>query len=124
MRGNRAKSTKPELKLRKLLTSLGHRYRLHRQDLPGRPDIVFPGRRKAIFVHGCFWHQHPDPKCRLRSAPKTNTIYWGAKLARNVERDIEHQIELGKLRWEAITVWECDLQDLEAVTKRLKAFLS
>lgn len=110
----------PEMRVRKLLHALGYRYRLHRYDLPGRPDIVFPRRRKIIFVHGCFWHQHT---CRDGRKPKSNSDYWKPKLARNVARDKAHKAELTKSGWEVLTVWECETKTLETLQPRLQRFL-
>ena len=86
----RGKDTKPELLVRRLVHGMGYRYRLHRRDLPGTPDLVFPGRRKVIFVHGCFWHRHPDPACKLARLPKSRTDFWLPKLEGNRARDIEN----------------------------------
>lgn len=85
MQANRAKNTRPELAVRRILTRLGYRYRLHAAKLPGKPDVVFPGRRKTIFIHGCFWHQHPNATCPLRSHPRSNAGYWTEKLRRNAD---------------------------------------
>jgi DNA mismatch endonuclease (patch repair protein) len=122
MRGNRARDTGPELAVRKLLSSLGYRYRLHRASLPGKPDVVFPGRKKAIFVHGCFWHQHEN--CRLLSSrPKTNSSYWGPKLSRNKLRDAINQRELHALGWRSLVIWECQLSDPGRILAKLDSFL-
>lgn len=121
MRRVKSKHTAPELKLRKLLTSLGYRYRLHRADLPGKPDFVFPGRRKLIFVHGCFWHGHDCP--RGARAPKNNADYWQAKIARNRARDAAHQTKLAETGWRVLTVWECEMKDDASLVGRLRAFL-
>ncbi len=122
MRRIRNRDTKPELAVRRLAYGMGYRYRLHRRDLPGTPDLVFAGRGKVNFVHGCFWHQHD---CRLgQKQPSTNRDYWLPKLARNVERDAENQTHLAQLGWEALIVWECDLKDTSAVRDRIKAFLA
>ncbi|MDH6268461.1 DNA mismatch endonuclease (patch repair protein) [Rhizobium sp. SG_E_25_P2] len=121
MRKVKSKHTAPELKLRKLLTSLGYRYRLHRADLPGKPDLVFPGRRKLIFVHGCFWHGHDC--ARGARAPKTNVDYWSQKIARNRARDAAHQEALAAAGWWALTVWECEMKDDAALAERLCGFL-
>lgn len=121
MRRVKSKHTAPELKLRKLLTSLGYRYRLHRADLPGKPDLVFPGRRKLIFVHGCFWHGHDCP--RGARAPKNNADYWQAKIARNRARDAAHQTKLAETGWRVLTVWECEMKDDASLVGRLRAFL-
>jgi DNA mismatch endonuclease (patch repair protein) len=121
MRRIRSKDTTPELMVRQLLYRLGYRYRLHYTKLPGKPDIVFPGRHKAIFVHGCFWHAH---QCRTAHQPRTNLGYWSPKLVRNVERDARNQAALLSLGWEILVIWECQTRlcsyDLE---KALVAFL-
>jgi DNA mismatch endonuclease (patch repair protein) len=117
----RSKDTSPELLVRKELYALGFRFRLHRSDLPGKPDIVFHGRKKVIFVHGCFWHQHS--KCEDGRLPETNRAYWRPKLRRNVVRDSEIQSELMRLGWRVFTVWECELKDLLRVARALKKFL-
>jgi DNA mismatch endonuclease (patch repair protein) len=96
---------------------------LHRADLPGRPDLVFPGRRKVVFVHGCFWHSHADPACNRARVPKTRTEYWTAKLARNAARDRDAAIALEEAGWEALTIWECELRDPSAALTRARAFL-
>ncbi|NEX93553.1 DNA mismatch endonuclease Vsr [Caulobacter sp. 17J65-9] len=112
------KDTGPELKVRKALTRLGYRYRLHRRDLPGSPDVVFPGRKIALFVHGCFWHGHDCP--RGARQPKANAEYWSAKIARNRARDAEAQAALTARGWRPLTVWECELRDTPALEARLK----
>ena len=117
----RSRDTKPELVVRRMLHRLGYRYRLHRRDLPGKPDLVFGPRRKAIFVHGCFWHQHAE--CREGRAPGSNTEYWAPKLARNVERDEAARSALAERGWSSATVWECELADLTALEARLRSFL-
>ncbi len=119
----RAKDSKPELIVRRLLHRIGYRYRLHERDLPGRPDIVFRSRRKAIFVHGCFWHQHPDPSCPLARRPKSRQEFWLPKFEANVARDQRVQARLVELGWEACVVWECQLRDLASVGGRLEGFL-
>jgi len=121
MRRVRAKNTQPELRVRRLLHGLGYRYRLHRRDLPGTPDIVFPGRRKVIFVHGCFWHGHSCPNGER--TPRSNQRYWDPKLARNRTRDAEAQCDLQRLGWSVLIVWECEIPDLETNPDRLIAFL-
>jgi len=123
MRGNKASDTRPEMAVRRLLHALGYRYRLHAKELPGKPDIVFWGRRQAIFVHGCFWHQHADPSCTLRSKPKTNREYWDAKLRRNVERDEENRRRLSELGWKAMIIWECEAGRPDRLRHRLEHFL-
>lgn len=117
----KSKGMKPEMQVRRLLHGLGYRYRLHRTDLPGQPDLVFPGRRKIVFVNGCFWHFHPDC-CRVR-IPATNREYWLAKLNRNRARDDRNLKLLKDSGWEVMTVWECQLRDLEKTTKSLVSFL-
>jgi len=116
----RAKNTGPELAVRKLVFSLGYRYRLHRADLPGKPDLVFPGRAKVIFVHGCFWHQHA---CGRYSIPKSRTRFWKEKLDGNKRRDANNVRRLRALGWRSLVLWECQLRDLEKVTWRIERFL-
>lgn len=123
MRQIKSKGMKPELAVRRLVHSMGYRFRLHRKDLPGNPDLVFPARRKVIFVHGCFWHQHPDLSCRHAHAPRSNTGYWQPKLARNVERDKAAQRALFESGWESLTLWECELKDRHALAECLQNFL-
>jgi DNA mismatch endonuclease, patch repair protein len=120
MRRVRGKDTKPELLVRKLLHGLGYRFRLHRKDLPGRPDITFLGRRKVIFVHGCFWHQHG---CGHYKLPQSSTEFWQTKLTGNVERDTRDIQRLHDLGWKVAVVWECELRDQDAISKRLTRFL-
>jgi DNA mismatch endonuclease (patch repair protein) len=118
----RSKDTKPEMLIRRMLHRLGYRYALHRRNLPGAPDLVFPSRRKVIFVHGCFWHQHKG--CIDGRLPKSREEYWLPKLLRNVERDRRN---IGKLRrsgWRVIKVWECDvLRDSEGAIRKISRFL-
>lgn len=117
----RSRDTQPEMKVRRLVFGMGYRYRLHRTDLPGKPDLVFPGRRKVIFVHGCFWHGHD---CKAgRKQPKTNESYWTTKLARNRHRDVEHERNLRELGWQPLIVWECELRDMDSLHSKLQAFL-
>lgn len=117
----KSKGMKPEMQVRRLLHGLGYRYRLHRTDLPGKPDLVFQGRRKIIFVNGCFWHFHPGC-CRVR-IPATNRAYCLAKLKRNRARD-ERNVQTLRLNgWKVLTVWECQLSDLRKTAERLTAFL-
>ncbi len=122
MRAVRSKDTKPEMLVRRLAHGLGFRFRLHRKDLPGSPDLVFPGRRRVIFVHGCFWHGH---NCKRGARqPKANADYWRAKIARNVARDERVRQELRGLGWDGLTLWECELRDRDALSDRLHNFLS
>jgi DNA mismatch endonuclease (patch repair protein) len=116
----RGKNTKPEMAVRRLLHALGFRYRLHRADLPGTPDLVFSGRRKVVFVHGCFWHGH---ECTGR-VPKSNADYWMAKISRNKARDGRSRDELAALGWSVLTVWECELKDADGLAGRLRSFLT
>lgn len=121
MRAVRSRDTAPEMQVRRMLHAMGYRYRLHSADLPGKPDIVFATRRRAIFVHGCFWHGHD---CRRGARmPATNAAYWRAKIARNVARDRETLARLAALGWAALVVWECDLRERDALTARLRGFL-
>ena len=122
MRRVKGRDTAPELKVRKALTRLGARYRLHRKDLPGNPDIVMPGRRLALFVHGCFWHGHDC--ARGARVPKQNRDYWVAKIGRNVARDVESRAALADLGWRVETIWECELKDTAALGTRLAALLA
>ena len=118
MRQVKGRDTGPERAVRKRLTALGLRYRLHRKDLPGSPDIVLPGRRIAVFVHGCFWHGHECPRGARK--PKQNADYWAAKIARNVAREGEAQAKLAELGWRVVTIWECELKDAGGLTRRLQ----
>ena len=114
------KNTAPELTVRRLLYGMGYRYRLHRKDLPGRPDIAFIGRKKAIFVHGCFWHAHDCPKGR---APKSRLDYWQPKRQANINRDRMNTEHLGARGWTVLIVWQCELSDLDALAARLQDFV-
>ena len=117
----RGTDTKPEVRVRSFLHRLGYRFRLHRRDLPGRPDIVLSSHRAVIFIHGCFWHQHPG--CSKASLPETNREEWAAKLSRNVERDRENQEDLREAGWKVVTLWECDVKNLKAVVSPLSDVL-
>ena len=114
----RGKDTSPEIRVRRAAHALGLRYRLHRRDLPGTPDLVFPKYRVALFVHGCFWHRHHG--CRKSSDPKSRRDYWQAKFAANVERDAKVADELEKLGWSVATIWECETRNSERVTSKLR----
>jgi DNA mismatch endonuclease (patch repair protein) len=116
----RSKDTKPELKARRLIHRLGFRYRLHRAELPGKPDLVFSSRRKVIFVHGCFWHGH---NCKLGRMPKSNLDYWRNKIAANMARDRKTLLSLRELGWKCLTVWECNLNDEDSLAERIRRFL-
>lgn len=104
----RGKDTRPELTVRRLLYPLGYRYRLHRRDLPGSPDIVFLRHRKAVFVHGCFWHMHDEPACWRSRLPKSRLDFWRPKLVGNTERDKRDQRTLREAGWDVLVVWECE----------------
>ncbi len=121
MRAVKSNDTAAELAVRRVAHNLGYRYRLHRRDLPGKPDMVFPGRRKVIFVHGCFWHQHQG--CDRSRMPQSNQGYWRPKLQRNVERDARVQAELADMGWEVLIVWECEVKNTELLKERLSDFL-
>ena len=122
MRRVKGRDTTPELTVRRALTRLGARYRLHRADLPGKPDIVMPGRRLALFVHGCFWHGHDC--ARGARVPKQNRDYWLGKVARNRARDEASREALAALGWRVETIWECDLKAVVALDLRLRALLT
>lgn len=117
----KSKDTKPEVRVRRLVHSLGYRYRLHSRKLPGCPDLVFGGRRKAIFVHGCFWHRHPG--CKNTRLPKSKLDFWKSKLEENRKRDLRNQETLRQLGWEYLVVWECETRDVERLTKKIVEFL-
>lgn len=119
----RSRDTKPEMVVRRLLHTMGYRYRLHAKDLPGQPDIVFRGRKKAIFVHGCFWHRHPDPACKLARMPKSRLDFWAPKLEANRARDIANVERLEALGWQVLLVWECELRDREQLGNTLRRFI-
>jgi len=120
----RSGSTKPEMTVRSAVHKLGYRFRLHRKDLPGKPDLVFPARMKIIFVHGCFWHQHPDPGCLDARLPKSNTVYWHSKLARNIARDKSSIAALKKLGWKVLIIWDCETSNSDRLKRRLRSFLN
>lgn len=118
----KGRDTAPEMVVRRMLHKSGYRYRLHRRDLPGRPDIAFAGRRAVIFVHGCFWHQHGSDQCRARP-PRSNRDYWLPKLRRNVERDAKNRDALAAAGWRVLVVWECEVKDTQALARKLAGFL-
>lgn len=120
MRAVGNKDTDIEWAVRRLVFSLGYRYRLHRKDFPGTPDLVFPGRRKVIFVHGCFWHAH---NCSYGRAPQSRRDYWLPKLERNKQRDAENLAKLEALNWRTLVVWQCELHNLGTLTKKIRTFL-
>lgn len=119
----RNKDTRPEMTVRRLLHGLGYRYRLHRKDLPGKPDIVLGPIRKVIFIHGCFWHGHDNGVCKRARIPRSRVDYWEPKLRRNIERDHIHEQQLKEAGWEVLTVWECEIKEKEHFVDRLVAFL-
>jgi DNA mismatch endonuclease (patch repair protein) len=117
----KSKGSKPELIVRSMVHRMGFRFRLHRNDLPGCPDLVFAGRRKVIFVHGCFWHGHT---CRAgRNRPRSHTAYWNDKLDRNVRRDRNNGARLRHLGWNILLIWECQVREYERLANRIKSFL-
>jgi DNA mismatch endonuclease, patch repair protein len=122
MRAVKSKDTKPELMVRSLIYRLGYRFRLHRKDIPGTPDIVFPGRRKVIFIHGCFWHGH-DCKRGAR-VPQNNRDYWEKKIERNRQRDMINLNALQQLRWQVLVIWECEISQSQDLAKKLTNFLT
>lgn len=117
----RSKDTKPELEVRRILHRLGYRFRLHRKDLPGRPDIVLPRHRKIILVHGCFWHGHT---CRLASKPKSNSTYWTEKILKNQNRDTRNLQALHQAGWAVLELWECDVRRAIGLEERLSVFMN
>lgn len=121
MRAVKSKDTTPELRVRRLLHGMGYRYRLHRKDLPGHPDLVFASRRKVIFIHGCFWHGHDCH--RGARVPKTNADYWTIKIGRNRDRDARALKALAEQGWRVLVLWECELKDEAALRETLRAFL-
>jgi DNA mismatch endonuclease (patch repair protein) len=116
MQAVRTSDTKPEIAVRKQLHRLGYRFRLHRSDLPGRPDVVLPRYMLAVFVHGCFWHRHD---CKRATIPKTRVEFWEAKLAANAERDARVIDELSKMGWRTAVIWECEIRSPEAIEARI-----
>lgn len=118
MRAVKRANTAPEIIVRQVLHALGIRFRLHRRDLPGSPDVVLPRFRTVIFVHGCFWHRHPD--CRYTTTPKTRQEYWLPKFAANIERDLRKEAQLQALGWRVLLVWECETKQREELTLRLR----
>jgi DNA mismatch endonuclease, patch repair protein len=117
----RGRDTKPELAVRRLVHALGYRYRLHRSDLPGTPDLTFVSRRATVFVHGCFWHRHEQ--CPLARLPKSRLNFWQTKLEANKKRDRENQDRLRLMGWKFLVIWECELKDMEKLTQKIIKFL-
>ncbi|SFJ14998.1 T/G mismatch-specific endonuclease [Phyllobacterium sp. CL33Tsu] len=114
----KGKNTKPEIRVRQILHRMGRRFRLHRRDLPGQPDIVLPKHKVAIFVHGCFWHRHPG--CRLTTTPKTRVDFWQKKFDENVQRDRRNIADLGFAGWYPLVIWECETRDVDALAASLR----
>ena len=119
MAGIRGRDTAPELAVRRIAHRMGFRFRVHRKDLPGRPDLVFPKHRLAVFVHGCFWHRHEG--CRFASNPKSRVAFWKEKFAANVDRDARQEAALKELGWSVLVIWECETRNKAAVERRLAA---
>lgn len=117
----KGKDTKPELLVRRLIYGMGLRYRLHRKDLPGKPDIIFSSRKKVIFVHGCFWHQHDG--CKDKHIPKSNIDYWKPKLKRTIVRDTANQKKLIDKGWKYLILWECQLKNIDIVKQNVQKFI-
>ena len=124
MRRIRSSGTQAEMAVRRLVYGMGYRYRLHGKGLPGKPDLVFRKRKKAIFVHGCFWHQHPDPACADARLPKSRLGYWLPKLSRNQERDAQHLQELREGGWQSLVIWQCETEkQADRLPITIRAFL-
>ena len=119
----RGHDTKPEMFIRRLAHSMGYRYRLHRRDLPGKPDLVSGLHRKLIFVHGCFWHRHPDPACKLARLPKTRKEFWLPKLEGNRARDERNNAALTEMGWDVLEIWECETADVDSLANKVREFL-
>jgi len=119
----RGKGSVAERRVRSLAHAMGYRFRLHGAVLPGKPDLVFASRRKVIFVHGCFWHRHPDPNCRLARMPKSRQDFWAPKLTGNRDRDLRNEAALTGLGWKVLTIWECQLRDTTSIKNKIRTFL-
>jgi DNA mismatch endonuclease, patch repair protein len=117
----RQKNTDPELRVRKVAHAIGYRFRIHRKDLPGRPDLVFPKYRTAILIHGCFWHRHAG--CRRCTSPKSNSVFWSAKFVANINRDRRNISDLKKLGWKVAVIWECEAFNAREIHRKLKRIL-
>ena len=113
----KSKNTKPEIKVRKVLHSMGYRFRLHSKDLPGSPDIVLPKYKTVIFVHGCFWHRHKD--CKYATTPKTRQEFWNKKFTTNIERDLEIHEKIKNLNWRSVVIWECETKHMENLRDKI-----
>lgn len=119
----RGQNTGPEMLVRRLTHAMGYRYRIHRKDLPGRPDLVFPRRRKVIFVHGCFWHRHDDSCCKLARLPKSRLEFWVPKLEANAARDKRNEVNLRTMGWNILIIWECEIRDHASLRSKIESFL-
>ncbi len=118
----KGKDTKPELRVRSMLHKMGYRFRLHRRDLPGNPDLTLPRYKKVIFIHGCFWHGHEG--CRRSKRPSTNVAFWTKKLDKNIKRDQRNIRELREMGWDTLIIWTCELKDEERLRKKIRNFFS
>ena len=118
----KSKNTKPEIKVRKILHSMGYRFRLHSKDLPGSPDIVLPKYKTVIFVHGCFWHRHEN--CKYASTPKTRQEFWNKKFKVNLERDLEIQERIKDINWRSVVIWECETKNIDNLKERINDIFS
>jgi DNA mismatch endonuclease, patch repair protein len=118
----KSRDTRPELVVRRILHAAGYRFRLHAKDLPGKPDIVSRRWRKAILVHGCFWHRHDDPACKLARLPKSRLDFWLPKLETNRERDTRDLAALEALGWRVLVVWECQMRNKDELARRVLTF--
>jgi DNA mismatch endonuclease (patch repair protein) len=119
----KGKNTGPEIVVRRLAHALGYRHRLHASKLPGRPDLVFPGRRKVVFIHGCFWHRHQARSCKLARLPKSKLDFWGPKLEGNAKRDEKVRRRLRGLGWQSLVIWECQVKNKTALERKIRRFL-
>lgn len=116
----RSRDTKPEMLVRRLVHRMGYRYRLHRRDLPGKPDLVFGTKKKVIFIHGCFWHGHDCPLGRI---PKSRVDFWENKIRTNRSRDEAHLVKLEESGWKSLVIWECQLKKVDELENRIREFL-
>ena len=121
MAGIRSKDTRPEMTVRSAAHALGYRFRIHRAGLPGRPDLVFPGRRMVVFVHGCYWHRHTG--CPYATTPKSNVGFWLEKFEKNAARDRKAMAELVELGWDPLVIWECETRDAKVLKERIASHL-
>lgn len=119
----RGRDTKPEVAVRRIVHGMGYRFRLHRKDLPGKPDIMLPRHRAVIFVHGCFWHRHEEPSCALARLPKSRLEFWEPKLEANRLRDIRNKEALEAAGWRVLTIWECEVREAQEIAGKVREFL-